>query len=102
MTPQRIIVTVVITLVLILLWAWGQQKEAGRDTLRATVAHDKTFAKSAIDLGRPKVAGKFDEASYLKGNPDVAEAVAKKVIKSGYDHWTSFGKNENRCCSGIN
>ncbi len=38
----------------------------------------------------------FDEESYLIANPDVAEAVRKGTIKSGYRHFQFFGKNEKR------
>lgn len=40
--------------------------------------------------------GQFDEAAYLEANPDVAEAVAHGWIKSGREHYTSYGRFENR------
>lgn len=38
----------------------------------------------------------FDEAAYLGANPDVADAVAKGQVKSGRDHFESFGRKEAR------
>jgi SAM-dependent methyltransferase len=38
----------------------------------------------------------FDEVAYLLANPDVADAVKKKQIKSGRVHFEVFGKNEGR------
>jgi ABC-type amino acid transport substrate-binding protein len=38
----------------------------------------------------------FDENAYLEQNPDVAEAVARGSLASGYDHWVRFGLAEGR------
>jgi len=38
----------------------------------------------------------FDEQSYLRANPDVADAVKKGAIESGASHFKAWGKNENR------
>lgn len=38
----------------------------------------------------------FDETAYLLANPDVAQAVAKRLQKSGRSHFQIFGKNEKR------
>jgi hypothetical protein len=38
----------------------------------------------------------YDEAYYLKANPDVAKAVAAGQFKSGLDHYNKYGKAENR------
>jgi len=38
----------------------------------------------------------FDENAYLLANPDVADAVKKRTLKSGRSHYDVFGKNENR------
>ena len=40
--------------------------------------------------------GEFNEAEYLKENPDVAAAVAAGTITSGKDHYDTFGKKEGR------
>jgi hypothetical protein len=38
----------------------------------------------------------FDEHYYLEMNPDVASAVAKGVIATGYDHYLKYGQYEGR------
>jgi SAM-dependent methyltransferase len=38
----------------------------------------------------------FDEEAYLLANPDVAQAVKKRLQKSGKSHFQIFGKDENR------
>lgn len=38
----------------------------------------------------------FDENEYLLANPDVAQAVRKGIFKSAFEHFSTFGKNENR------
>jgi uncharacterized repeat protein (TIGR03803 family) len=38
----------------------------------------------------------FDEHYYLETNPDVAAAVAKGTIATGYDHYIQFGQFEGR------
>jgi predicted SAM-dependent methyltransferase len=38
----------------------------------------------------------FDEAAYLRVNPDVAVAVADGQFASGYDHYVVFGRAEGR------
>jgi hypothetical protein len=38
----------------------------------------------------------FDEAAYLASNPDVADAVARGLFKSGLDHYRQCGRVENR------
>ena len=39
----------------------------------------------------------FDEAAYLRANPDVARAVADGTCPSGRAHFDAFGKTERRC-----
>ncbi len=46
-------------------------------------------------LPQPPVA-EFDEQFYLANNPDVAEAVRRRVFPSGLVHYQQFGKNEGR------
>src|ERR1041385_6654565 len=36
----------------------------------------------------------YDEAAYLRQNPDVADAVRSRAVRSGYQHWIRFGRNE--------
>ncbi len=38
----------------------------------------------------------FDEAWYLKNNPDIAQAVASGLHTSGFEHWTLYGRTEGR------
>ncbi len=38
----------------------------------------------------------FNESSYLAANPDVADALKVGQFESGYQHYQSFGKGENR------
>jgi SAM-dependent methyltransferase len=38
----------------------------------------------------------FDEKLYLLHNPDVARAIALRQFSSGFDHFTKFGRYENR------
>ncbi len=38
----------------------------------------------------------FDEAYYLESYPDIAQAVAKGVFRSGWEHFARFGRFSNR------
>lgn len=38
----------------------------------------------------------FDEQFYLRQNPDVAEAVRKGLMISGFEHYSKFGEKERR------
>lgn len=42
------------------------------------------------------VAADFDETAYLRYNPDIAGAVARKSLASGHAHFTEFGWKEAR------
>jgi predicted RNA methylase len=42
----------------------------------------------------------FDEIGYLARYPDVAAAVAKGDLQSGYDHYVKYGRNEGRLANG--
>lgn len=42
----------------------------------------------------------FDETGYLARYPDVAAAVAKGDLQSGYDHYVKYGRNEGRLPQG--
>jgi hypothetical protein len=50
--------------------------------------------ESASALASPPP--EFVERDYLEANPDVAEAVAKGAVKSGFDHWVGWGWRERR------
>ena len=43
-----------------------------------------------------RARAEFDEAGYLRLNPDVAEAVERGQIASGWDHYVRYGFYENR------
>lgn len=43
-----------------------------------------------------KLGGGFDETFYLAKNPDVAAAVARGALSSGFAHWQQFGQAEGR------
>lgn len=48
-------------------------------------------------LGAPiPIPDHFDETSYLAANPDVADAVQKGQLQSGYQHFLLFGRFEGR------
>jgi glycosyltransferase involved in cell wall biosynthesis len=46
--------------------------------------------------GKPRIPAEFDETPYLLVHPDVAERVAAGDLRSGYEHWARFGKQEGR------
>ncbi|KPF82721.1 hypothetical protein IP70_19875 [alpha proteobacterium AAP38] len=43
-----------------------------------------------------KLGGGFDETFYLAKNPDVAAAVARGALTSGFAHWQQWGQAEGR------
>lgn len=49
-----------------------------------------------IITNSPIKIGAFDEGHYLRTHPDVAAAVKEGQFKSGFDHWTLWGKAEGR------
>ncbi len=50
----------------------------------------------AVALQELPTTESFDEASYLAANPDVADAVRQRRIKSGWAHFKKFGLAEGR------
>lgn len=44
----------------------------------------------------PATAENFDELAYLRANPDVASAVARRELASGAEHFKAFGTIEQR------
>jgi len=44
----------------------------------------------------------FNEAAYLAANPDVADAVRRGEVRSGFEHYRRFGFSENRPGVGFN
>ena len=68
----------------------------GMDQIRnAEVLH---FADQAVLVNAPQAQGAqlFDEAAYLRANPDVAQAVQSGVLTSAYQHYQQWGANEGR------
>ncbi|MDJ1179637.1 transporter substrate-binding domain-containing protein [Roseofilum sp. BLCC_M91] len=61
-------------------------------TLADPLTGEPLFSAAAM----PSDLVAFDENAYLEQNPDVAEAVARGSLASGYDHWVRFGLAEGR------
>ncbi|BAI73186.1 hypothetical protein AZL_025480 [Azospirillum sp. B510] len=84
-----------------LITAWEHFRTAGQKEGRA--AYDSSGMPVQADLiadqTGPKPAAPapkdFNEAAYLKANPDVADAVQKGMI-TAYGHWESSGRKEGR------
>lgn len=47
-------------------------------------------------MEEPATEKNFDEAAYLRANPDVSQAVRKGEEESGRSHFQAFGRHENR------
>lgn len=60
----------------------------------------KIFFQDIAPLVNPAVSPldktRFDEATYLLFNPDIAEAVNQGKFLSGYQHYLEFGRQEGR------
>jgi hypothetical protein len=54
-----------------------------------------TFLRLYLDI-KPKDSASFRELEYLAANPDVDDAVRAGSLESGYHHWTTTGRQENR------
>ncbi len=54
------------------------------------------FAKDSTTFDPMAIPPDFDEAFYLRQNPDVAAAVADGRLASGYDHYIRYGRREGR------
>ncbi|WP_020564245.1 rhamnosyltransferase WsaF family glycosyltransferase [Methylosarcina fibrata] len=70
-------------------------------------AYEKSAYKDTLDFARfsaevDRLAAnedsliEFDEAFYLKVNPDVAQLIAKGTLPNGYVHFCLFGESEKR------
>jgi hypothetical protein len=76
-------------------------KEATDKKIADKAAADKAAADTAADKA---ISDNWDEAAYLAANPDVAAELASGksvsgkpgMFKSGYEHFTMFGKTEGR------
>lgn len=72
---------------------------AGKGTGKGKRArnHFDSFGRAEGRVGHPTgAAGEFDENYYLRGNPDVAKAVAKGDFRSGAHHFWRHGRGEGR------
>lgn len=47
-------------------------------------------------VGNKPFTPAFDEAKYLQGNPDVAQAIARGQFSSGLEHYNRYGVKEGR------
>jgi len=63
-------------------------------TVRIPAAMFKLLLQIALSTGE------FDEAAYLRENPDVADAVERGEIESAYLHYIGFGYFEGRMGGG--
>jgi GT2 family glycosyltransferase len=68
----------------------------------ALILRESTRAKpKAASADRNLVPPKdFDEAGYLRINPDVLEAIARGEVASAYEHYLKFGAREGRALPG--
>ncbi len=56
--------------------------------------------KTDLDPGVEVSEDTFDESGYLRLNPDVAEAIKRGHVPSGYLHYVSYGYREGRAVPG--
>lgn len=75
-----------------LLRSIGTSREAMEDA--AEVAVPTALLKFLVQLAVAN--GDFNEAGYLRANPDVAEAVRKGEVESALMHYVGFGYFEGR------
>jgi len=59
-------------------------------------AYQSNLVDFNIEVGGLRVATLFDEAAYLRSNPDVATAVQQGRIHYGFEHFVLFGMAEGR------
>jgi len=50
----------------------------------------------SIEVSRLATAEDFDEAAYLKANPDVRRVVENGGFADGRDHFQQYGRSEGR------
>lgn len=58
-------------------------------------------AFNAVEIGGISIPHLFDEGFYLNENADVAAAVKRGVLSSGYDHFVQYGWQEGRDPSSL-
>jgi hypothetical protein len=75
--------------------AQGPARPADLDRAAAALLRDQ-FARDSTTLDAIAIPPDFDDAFYLRQNPDVAAAVAEGKLSSGYDHYIRYGRREGR------
>ena len=60
----------------------------------------KRAVKPDLDVGVEIDEATFDEAGYLRLNPDVGEAIQRGIFASGHDHYVGYGYREGRSVTG--
>lgn len=60
------------------------------------IAINLSFFKYLVRLCLESYRSDFDETTYLRKNPDVAEAVEDQKLPSGFEHYAKWGYFENR------
>jgi SAM-dependent methyltransferase len=70
------------------------ERDRGGFTTRRPIPVHRSM--KSIRLDTPATDANFDEAAYLRGNPDVRRAVGNGQFASGRAHWELFGRNERR------
>jgi hypothetical protein len=56
----------------------------------------RTFLETYLGGVERLCPDSFSEQAYLAANPDVEDAVRRAEIRSGFDHWYAFGRDEGR------
>lgn len=73
----------------------GPARPIDLDRAAASLLKDQ-FARDSGTFEPIAIPPDFDEAFYLRQNPDVAGAVADGRLASGYDHYIRYGRREGR------
>jgi glycosyltransferase involved in cell wall biosynthesis len=73
------------------------RQPGGPGILRALYDWQRAFTSVLVtSLRATPIPPEFDEVTYLLLYPDIAEKVAAGDFRSGYEHWTKFGRDEGR------
>lgn len=80
-------------IVLLVVFSW-LLLVSGRVLLRATRYFRRRAGSRVLELAATPET--FDEAAYLRANPDVAQAVESGQFSSGAEHFEKFGHSEER------
>ena len=60
------------------------------------VARFRKSGSTGVRATQPDIPPDFDEDAYLLLNPDVTWLIAKGLVRSGYEHYAAFGREEGR------